>query len=104
MKKMLLSLTLAVSLPIVLCAEDTVTTAQPSVDQVITELRSDCEKIVITSQGSVAIEQAMKELQEQEQALLTRFMTRGFTKDKILVKKLAPCAWTKKIMQLWLTN
>lgn len=98
MKKILLSLTAALCLPIGLYAEDTATSTPRSANEVIAELRSDCEKIVTATQASAIIEEAMKQLQQREQELLTRFMTRGFTKDKFetLGKKISTMCMDKQ--------
>lgn len=82
MKKILLSLTTALFLPFGLYAEETATPTQPTADEIMVELRKDCEKIVAATQASAIIEEAIQQHQQREQELLTRFMTRGFTKDK----------------------
>lgn len=89
MKKILLSLTVALCLVSGLYAEDQVTTVEPT--DLLTELRKDCEKIVAATQAAAVIEEVIQQHQTREQELLTRFMTRGFTKDKfeILGKKIS---------------
>lgn len=83
MKKILFSLTLALSLPFGLSAEDT-TAVTPKVDvnTVISELCSDYQKFVIVSEELHTIEGIIQGLQQKEQALLTQFMTRGIAKNK----------------------